>query len=150
MNNNIVEKWDAEQGLATCILYYTTSTGVPLAGVGLAECHPEDRDFISERTGSIIAEYRAEIDLLKKINNFEIKPSIAALKHVYCTMLHSKQYNPNSYEAKRLKKELAHLLDELEENKQSITSIQTTLNTYISEKDKLYKRIRNGQNKANI
>ena len=108
--------------------------------IGIAKCHPDDYPYISKLTGGIIAEYRAEIDLLKKINNYEIKPGIAALKHVYCTMRHSKRYNEKSYEAIRLKKELAHLMDELEENKKAIQDIHNNLNKYLEDKDKLHKR----------
>lgn len=143
---NIIEHWDEEHGVARCILSYTTSSGVLLNGIGVAECHPNDYDFISERTGAIIAEYRAEIDLLQKINAYEIKPGIAALKHVYCTMVHSTHYSPKSYEAIRLKRELAHLMDELEENKMQIEQIKKCLKTYIDEKEAFYQKVRNGQN----
>ena len=100
---------------------------------------------MSQLTGSMIAGYRAEIDLIKKVNNYEIKPGIDVLKHVYCTMTHSKKYNPKSYEAIRIKKELAHLMDELEENKQTIVYIQNELKEYIQNKEKVYQRIREGQ-----
>ena len=136
----IIEHWDESHGVARCILNYTTSTGISLQGIGIAKCHPHDYPYISKLTGGIIAEYRAEIDLLKKINNYEIKPGIAALKHVYCTMRHSKRYNEKSYEAIRLKKELAHLMDELEENKKAIQDIHNNLNKYLEDKDKLHKR----------
>ena len=141
----ITEHWDENHGISRCVLTYRTSSGVIIQGIGIAECHPEDEAFMSELTGSFIASGRAEIDLIKKINNYEIKPAIVGLKHVYCTMLHSKQYNPNSYEAKRLKKELAHLMDELEENKMAIQDLQEQLKQYIKDKDKLYREIEKGQ-----
>ena len=144
---NIIEHWDAEHGVARCVLLYRTSSGIEIQGIGIAECAPEDNDFMSELTGSIIAQDRAQIDLFKKINNYEIKPAIAALKHVYCTMQHSKHYNPKSYEAIRLKKELAHLMDELEENKNIIINIKEDLARYIRHKDELYKSLREGKNK---
>ena len=136
----IIEHQYESHRIARCILNYTTSTGISLQGIGIAKCHPDDYPYISKLTGGIIAEYRAEIDLLKKINNYEIKPGIAALKHVYCTMRHSKRYNEKSYEAIRLKKELAHLMDELEENKKAIQDIHNNLNKYLEDKDKLHKR----------
>ena len=55
-------------------------------------------------------------------------------------MRHSKRYNEKSYEAVRLKKELAHLMDELEENKKAIQDIHNNLNKYLEDKDKLHKR----------
>ena len=43
-------------------------------------------------------------------------------------------------DAARLKKELAHLMDELEENKKAIQDIHNNLNKYLEDKDKLHKR----------
>lgn len=140
-----IEYWDEEHGLSRCMIPYVTSGGVELMGIGLAECDPEDEEFKSHLTGGIIAQTRAEIDLIKQINKYEIRPAIAALKHVYCTMTHSKKYNPKSYEAIRLKKEIAHLMDEFDENKQLIKELQAQLKTYIEDKDNFYKKIKNGQ-----
>ena len=139
----IIDNWDEEHGVARCVLNYTTSSGITLQGIGIAECHPDDYPFMSALTGGIIAEYRAEIDLLKKINNYELKPGIAALKHVYCTMSHSKRYNGKSYEAIRLKRELAHMLDELEENKIAIQDLTNNLKKYIKDKDEFYQKVKN-------
>ena len=141
----IIENWAPEHGVARCVLNYKSRRGTIFQGIGIAECHPDDTEFMSALTGGLIAEYRAEIDLLKKINNYEIKPSIAALKHVYCTMRHSSRYNEKSYEAVRIKKELAHLLDELEENDNSIAELRENLNKYIKHKEEFYQKIRNGQ-----
>ncbi len=141
----IVEHWDPDHGVARCVLNYKSRSGIILQGIGIAECHPDDTEFMSALTGGLIAEYRAEIDLLKKINNYEIKPGIAALKHVYCTMRHSSHYNEKSYEAVRIKKELAHLMDELEENDNSITELREDLARYIKNKEEFYQKIRNGQ-----
>ena len=144
---NIIDSWDEERGVARCIIKYKTSSGLMIDGIGIAECHPDDSQFMSALTGGIIAEYRAQIDLFKKINAYEIKPGIMALKHVYCTMVNSKHYNPKSYEATRLKKELAHLMDEYDENKIVIQNIKNDLANYIRKKDEFYKRIREGKNK---
>ncbi len=142
---NIIEHWDAEHGVFRCVIPYKASSGAEFEGIGVAECHPDDNDFMSELTGSVIAGYRAEIDLIKKINKYEISPAIVALKHVYCSMYHSKKYNPDSYEAIRLKKELAHLMDEYAENKQTIQTLKEYLSKYINDKDSFYQRLRNGQ-----
>lgn len=143
--NRMIEHWDEEHGVYRIVLRYRTPSGIILEGIGIAECHPDDYPFMSQLTGNMIAGYRAEIDLIKKVNNYEIKPGIDVLKHVYCTMTHSKKYNPKSYEAIRIKKELAHLMDELEENKQTIAYIQNELKEYIQNKEKVYQRIREGQ-----
>ena len=141
----IIEHWDETHGVSRCVLNYQTSSGLIIQGIGIAECHPDDTPFMSQLTGGIIAEYRAEIDLIKKINNYELKPGLAALKHVFCTINQSKKYNEKSYEAIRLKKEIAHLMDEIEENNKSIEDLQKTLKNYINEKEKFYSTIRKGQ-----
>ena len=141
----VIENWDAEHGVFRCVIPYKASSGAEFEGIGIAECHPDDSDFMSELTGSVIAGYRAEIDLIKKINKYEINPAIVALKHVYCSMYHSKKYNPNNYEAIRLKKELAHLMDEYAENKIAIQNLRDYLSQYINDKDKFYQKVRNGQ-----
>ena len=145
MRQDIIEHWDEEHGVARCILSYRMSSGAYLKGIGIAECHPDDTPFISQLTGGVIAQYRAEIDLLKKINQFELGPSITAVKHIYCTMTRSKHYNPKSYEANRIKRELAHLLDEYTENKNMIVLLKHNLDKYIQDKEKLYKKIKEGQ-----
>ena len=141
----IIERWDEAHGVSRCVLNYQTSSGLIIQGIGIAECHPDDAPFMSQLTGGIIAEYRAEIDLIKKINNYELKPGLAALKHVFCTMNQSKKYNEKSYEATRLKKEIAHIMDEIEENNKSIEDLQKTLKNYIKEKEKFYSTIKKGQ-----
>ena len=145
MKQNLIEHWDEEHGVARCVLKYRMSSGAYLEGIGIAECHSEDIAFMSRLTGSVIAQYRAELDLLKKINQYEISPSIMAVKHIYCTMTNSKRYNPDSYEANRIKKELAHLMDEYTENKNLMKIIKEELKQYIEQKDKLYRRIQEGQ-----
>ena len=60
-------------------------------------------------------------------------------------MTRSKHYNPKSYEANRIKRELAHLLDEYTENKNMITLLKHNLDKYIQDKEKLYKKIKEGQ-----
>lgn len=143
MKDKIQEFWDEETGVARCVYSYQTPYGHIIYGIGIAECAPEDKSFQSKLTGGTIAEYRAEIDLLKNINTQIIHPGIEALKHVLCSMHHSNKYNPKSYEAIRLKKELAHLVDELEENKNAIKDLRQTLTDYINRKNDFYLKVKN-------
>lgn len=142
MKNKVTEYWDEKTGMARCVIRYVSSSDIEFFGIGIAECCSEDEPFKSQRTGNMIAEYRAEIDLIQQINKYEIKPAITALKHVYCTMKDSKQYDPFSYEAIRFKKELAHLMDEYEENKNTIKYLKDELHHYIQLKDKLHSEIK--------
>ena len=50
--------------------------------VGQAHCHPDDEDFMSEKTGCFIAESRAHQKYLKFVKNCEIFPKLEALNHL--------------------------------------------------------------------
>ena len=115
--------WDEQKGVARTVLYYKGCADLHFVGVGVAECHPEE-ERKSEITGTSIAELRASIEILQQIKKYEVRPGLAALQHVYGTMKESKKFNPNSYEAKRLikeiknyKKEIANLNDQIEATK---------------------------------
>ena len=86
-----------------------------LQGFGIAQCADEDRDVISEKTGMQIAEYRAQINLLQNYKNRELWPGLKALEHLKGTMENSKKFNPKSYEAKRLDKEIKHYKEGIED-----------------------------------
>jgi hypothetical protein len=89
--------YDEKLGLAGCSVIYKG-----LVFTGVATCHPDDRDFMSERTGCFIAESRALIKCKQHIKKNEIEPGLAALRQAMSCMKQGKNYNPNSYEAKSL------------------------------------------------
>lgn len=125
--------WREEDGAAICIIYYKDTSFC-----GTAECAPQDRDFLSQRTGEHIAYLRAYIDFLKYIRDYEKKPYLDALTHLYGTMQHSSHFNPKSYESRRLKKEIKNAQDELEITKELIDMTRTELREYINDKDAFY------------
>lgn len=138
--------WDEEHGFTICTIYYKG-----LTFTGIAECHEKDRDFISQRTGEHIAYTRAYIDYLKYIYTYELKPKLEALNHLRGTMAHSKNYYPNGYMGKRLKKEIQNIETDIETIKDLIEIQKADLKLYIDEKDKFYnsqrkKNSKNGQN----
>ena len=96
-----IYKFDAENGVATCYLIDKNNTHM-----GFACCHDDDKDFQSERVGLTLAEARAEIDALKHIRNTELIPAYKALKHLQDNMNTSTHYNPKSYEAKMLRRQV--------------------------------------------
>lgn len=67
----------ADGGHSCCIIKYKG-----LEFVGESNCHPDDMDMESERTGLCIAEARANIKLMKFKKNFEIQPALKAIKHL--------------------------------------------------------------------
>ena len=138
----ITEDWNEELGLAQCVIT-DTSKGITLTGYGRAVCHDNDIPWKSQVTGQYIALTRAQIDILRKKRDFELKPSIMAIKHVLATMVNSRHYNPKSYEAKRIKKELQNLETELHMVSTIIHDEQETLKTYLEHKESIYNSLRN-------
>ena len=89
--------WDEGIGFAKCIL--KTQYG---EFTGIAQCHPDDEDMMSEKVGCEIAYARATINSLIHARDNVIKPSLKALKQLYYSMKNSKHYNSKSYENKML------------------------------------------------
>lgn len=142
MKDNYIETWDEELGFAQCVIPYVSPTGININGYGEAKCSPEDRDFQSQLTGGFIAQSRAEIDLMRNIRDYELKPCLMSLKHLLGTMQHSKKYNPKSYEARRLNKEIINLEEQIAASNELIKTLQIDLNNYLLSKEKLFQRIR--------
>lgn len=128
--------WDAETGTASCILSDGQKTYC-----GLAQCHPNDLDMMSEKTGCEIAFRRAKIEVFRVLRD-DYKVRLKALNELYYSMKHSKKFNPNSYENKMLCKSIKRLNFDLETTKEMITSEQKNLKEYINSKDNFYKQIR--------
>lgn len=135
-----------EEGIMHCIVMYPGSDDLDYAGFGFAYCHPDDIKYKSQRTAGVIAEYRAEIDLLRKIKKFKLQPGIAALEHALSTMQQSPQYNDNSYEAKRLKRELKNYKLDIRDIDITIDELEQNLKIYLSRKDDLHRKLEQGQN----
>ena len=133
---NRTDFWNEKAGMSGTTLIYNRKDNSPIVGFGVAQCHPDDEDVKSERTGGVISEYKAEISLLKRIIANELKPELAGLLHLQGTMAISKKYNPNSYEAKRLTKEIKNLKREIADTKNMIEVISKDLREYITLKDK--------------
>lgn len=136
--------YNYNNGEANCIIEEHN-----IIGVGNAICHPEDSDVASEKTGLYIAELRATIHFLQNKKATKLKPALTALKHLYATMNHSKQFNFHSYEAKRIRKEIKNLEKEINQINCSIALIHNRLKEYINDKDKMAKWYRN-KNKEKI
>lgn len=128
--------FDNEQGTAYCFITDGNKTHA-----GLAQCHEEDRPFMSERTGLQIAECRAEIAALKNIKDNELLPAYKALQHLQTNIKTSKYYNPKAYEARMLRRQVCIKQNELAAVKQEIATLEQFLNDYIEAKDKLYHQL---------
>ena len=130
--------WDENSGSAICTIYDKTSGKTY---VGTSTCHPDDKDFMSEKTGCEIAFRRARIENLKGIRD-EQKCELRALNHVASTMKKSKRFNPESYENIMLQRHIRMTEFDLATTKDILASEQQNLRTLLTEKDKFYKRTR--------
>ena len=116
--------------------------------VGIAKCHPDDKDLESEKVGYYIALCRAKIKFLYHIKNNELKPQLKILKQLYFAMNRSKHYNDKSYEAKMLKKHYYMIKEELDDIHNFIKETKKELRDYLLTKEKFRKQIRDKRNKA--
>lgn len=138
--------WDEMTGEATCILTDDKNR----VYVGTAQCHPNDYDMASERTGCELAFRRAKLEYLRTVRDAEIKPALAALEHLYACMVHSTHFEANSYEARTIRKHIHQTKFDLTTIKEMIASEYQGITDYIKGKEKVYQRIRSqehsGQN----
>ena len=128
---------DSEKGIYECICFCNGRKFV-----GEAHMSPNDKDMQSEKTGFFIAECRANIKCLKYIIQCELKPQIKILTHLNGNMKSSKFYQPKSYEAKMVQKQLYILQDQLTATQQDLVDEEQYLKKYIEKKEELYQRIR--------
>lgn len=134
-------EWYEEDRQAICKLHtkYGTFTGI-------ASCHPDDEDMMSEKVGCEIAYSRAAIESLKYERDCIIKPSLKALKQLYYSMNRSKRFNPKSYEYKMLKRQIECWEFDLAMISDMIDTERTWIRDYINTKEALYQNIRANRN----
>ena len=137
MKQEPIFNWDSEEGVASCIIKYKNQTFC-----GVAMCHEEDKDMMSEKTGMEIAYRRATIDYLKYVRDMELKPALKALKQLYYTMKHSTHFNPKSYENSKLQRHIRMYEFDLETINELIVDERKNLKDYIDKKDEFYKKTR--------
>lgn len=137
MKQKPIFNWDPEEGVASCIIKYKNQTFC-----GVAMCHEEDKDMMSEKTGMEIAYRRATIDYLKYVRDMELKPALKALKQLYYTMKHSTHFNPKSYENSKLQRHIRMYEFDLETINELIVNERKNLKDYIDKKDEFYKKTR--------
>ncbi len=130
--------WDEETGMCSCAIVLDDF----IQGYGIAECHPQDIDVKSQRTGEHIAELRATINLLQNYKNRELHPGLKALKHVKGTMINSKHHNPDNYESKRLNVEIKNYQKDINDINEMINAYKQELYGYINKKEVMYQRQR--------
>lgn len=136
MKNEPIFSWDEESGLASCIL-----TDGNKVYTGIAQCHPEDMDMESEKTGCEIAFKRAKISVLRQYRD-ELKIALKTLEQLYHSMNISYRFNEKSYENKMLQRRIRAIKFDLDTTKEIIVSEEQSLREYLKNKDDFYNKIR--------
>ena len=134
---NIIEDWNEELGLATCIL--ETNYG---SYKGEAQVHPDDIDMKSQKTGLIIATYRARIKMLKALKSMYLLPQIEVLERVEKYFNRSSTFNSNCRENLFLLQELKALKTDLATINKMLVEDKCGLSAFIKSKEAFYQRIR--------
>jgi predicted Zn-dependent peptidase len=91
---------------------------------------------------------RANIALLQHRRDNEILPGLKSLKQLYYSMKHSTSFNPKAYESKMLFNQIKNHEEDLELTKEMLEHLRKKLKTYIDEKDKRYKQLRERRNNS--
>ena len=125
--------FDENEGISYCAI----RTKADDVFVGTAQCHTDDRDFMSEKTGWEIALRRAEIEALRSYKK-ELKIGLAALNQLYYSMKHSKNFNSKSYEAKMLFRQINQKTEDIDTIKEIIEERKQELTKLIDYKDTFY------------
>lgn len=110
--------------------------------IGEAFCHPEDKDFESQRVGLCIAEARATIKAMRFQRDFELMPQLKILTHLYHNIFSGKDFNPHLRENKMIRSQIKAIENELNIINNEIAEEKKYLKEYINSKDAFYKRLR--------
>lgn len=128
--------WDEENGSALCVIQdeYNTFTGY-------AQCHENDTDMKSEKTGCEIAYRRARIKYFRHGRDV-LKNKLEALNQLYYSMNKSKQFNSKSYENKMLQRQIRLTKFDLDTIKEMLATEEQSLREYLQKKDNFYNAVR--------
>ena len=146
MSNKPIYRWNDEMGIATCTLIDNMNNKTY---IGKAVCHPDDRDFMTDKAGLTIASSRATIKALQSYKNDELKPGLKALNQLYYSIKHSKHFNANSYEARALKRQIKMKEADIKVVNEKIKEERDFLKKYIDDKENFYQAIRKNRTKNN-
>ena len=130
--------YDEETGVTTCTLQDTKRNTY----VGEARCHPDDVDMKNKMTGSEIAYRRAYIKYLKHMRDTEFVPQLSVLKHMYSCMEQAADFNPKDNNIRLMKRAIDNYSAAVDMIRAAIRDERNDLHTYMTDKAKLYKLIR--------
>ena len=111
--------WDEKTGKSIFTINYKNKQFI-----GSAQCCEEDIEYKSEIFGEALAQNRATRQYFAFIRDDEIIPELKSLNQLYYSMKHSTQFNPQSYEAKMLFRQIKQREEDLKILKFSIQDLR--------------------------
>lgn len=109
---------------------------------GVATCHPEDYDFESNLVGEHYAYVRSLIDEMCHDRD-EYLAQLKILRHIYDIYEQNPAINYDSHECYILRRQIRILEEDIAEIRVLIKETKANLRNLISEKDKMYNKMRN-------
>jgi len=100
--------------------------------------------MMSEKTGCEIAYHRAVIHALED-HLVELKSELSGLNKYFYTINQSKYYEPESYMAQMLFRQIQQRNDDIRITKNMISKEKTNLKQYMENKAEFYKKIRHNR-----
>ena len=91
---------------------------------------------------------RVVLQFLRNIRDNELIPQVKILKHLYSNMKTSKQFNPKSYEATMIRRQLHILEGQLNNLKEQIRERKDLLDYLIDSKESFNNLIRSKQDNS--
>lgn len=128
--------YDAETHTTTC----TIRSGNKIY-TGTSQCHQDDYDFESQKTGEVLAHFRAVYSECLS-DREEINAQIKILNHVYDAMMRNPKVDKTSPECSLVRKQIKLLKREKEYINDTMQHIKAELKYLIKAKDELYTRVR--------
>lgn len=132
---------DNDREVIYCHIYYDNDIFT-----GKAVCHPDDKDIFSSRFGQEIAHKRATLKALKHIKR-KIDSEIKLLDDVYHRIEKNKNFNPNEFYARKMRKEIYMRGTERADTITAIISIEADIRATILAHNAVQQKIHN--NRAN-
>lgn len=127
--------WDPEHGVATCIVI---NPETECKFVGIAECHPEDKDMMNEMTGQEIAYHRALINLYRdKLKT--LKKEKRVTDDIYKTFKNMPNFDKENRYIRVVRHRSYGLAEEIRVYSEMIENTIKYIKDYIDNKDQFYK-----------
>ena len=132
---------DNDRQIVYCHIYYDNNIFT-----GRAICHPDDDDIFSEKFGQELAHKRATVKALKYIKSDLIK-TIKVLEHSYHAIETNKEFDPNSFYARGLRKQIYINSAELGDINTAIAAVDTDIKVSIIAHNHLQEKIHHNRAK---